>query len=192
MTTTTSTIANSTCAQAAHDEPVAPAASRARRWGRIVRTAAIGALTASVAASLAVIPASGVTHAYNAGVKSMHFHGVADQCEPGQALPCTSDAGSGDSNVLYVTQSLENGQLRFNGLEGTSAFQDYIWIGAEVGATCRLAHSIEHFRVDSEVDQAELDGRIGGDASGAGDSSGPVHDPQDADNHDWANPHFCS
>ena len=97
-----------------------------------------------------------------------------DQCEPAQALLCTSDTGTGDSNVVYVTQSMENGQLRFNGLDGSGALQDHVWVGAEVGATCRLVHSIEHFWVDDKVDHTDLDGPVGPDASGPGAGVAPA------------------
>ncbi len=134
---------------------------------RGLRTAlALAAGTAAAAASLA-IPA-GVGHAYSTGVKSLHFVGAADECQPGQALPCTSGAGIGEANVLTVSQEVVDGYLRFNTLGSTSSVDDSIWVAVEMGAECRLWHDMTLAGIDSNIGDTSSGVRLNADALGDG------------------------
>ena len=117
------------------------------------------AITLPVAASVAgILPAAGNAAAYNVGVKSLHFEGVADVCLPDQALPCTLDAGAGDANVLRVLQSEVDGYHQFATLEGTSHLDDRLWVAAEIGAECRTSHHLDLAAVDGNLADNDLDG----------------------------------
>jgi len=92
---------------------------------------------ALLATPLAMVPAAGIGHANSVGVKSLDFIGVVDSCYSGQALPCTPGAGEGESNILRITQSKENGYYKFNGTETTGQLADHVWLSADIGAACR-------------------------------------------------------
>ena len=146
------------------------------RWTRKSRVVALGAAAAAMAVPAAALPTTGTSEAYNVGVSSIHFESMPDSCHDGYGLPCTLGAGSGDSNVLRVTQSMDDGYLQFNDLEGTSLYDDHLWVGVEVGATCRPAYRIDFFKVDGNVDDPNLDGF--GSMANTGGAGGASVGPQ--------------
>jgi hypothetical protein len=138
------------------------------RWTRRLAVTVAGI---AAAVPLAAAP-SGTTAAYNTGVKSLHFAGVADSCDPGQALPCTPGAGVGDANVLRVTQEMVDGHLRYSGLEGTSVHDEHLWIAAEIGVECRRFHDIIRVGVDADID-GPSDWVAAGNNAGIGTNADP-------------------
>jgi hypothetical protein len=135
-----------------------------RTWAR---RAALGLAGVLAAAPLAVAPTAGTTHAYNTGVKSLHFSAAAETCTPEQALPCSLGAGEGEANVMRVTQSKVDGYHQFTDIEGTSHYDEHLWIAANIGAECRRSHDIVGVQVDHLVG-APGDWVLAGDASGIG------------------------
>jgi hypothetical protein len=115
------------------------------------------------------VPSAGSSHAYSTGVKSLTFTPAADSCIEGQALPCSPGAAIGDANVLRVTQSVVNGYHQFNGLTGTSADADAIWVAVNYGAECRWLHDMTNAQIDDSIwNTGEWSGP---DMSGLGDPS---------------------
>ncbi len=110
-------------------------------------------IAAVVAGALIAVPlavaSSGTGHAANAGVKSVHFAGVGDACLPEQALPCTPGHGTGQANVLQVSQRLVDGYHRFDELSGTSLEAGSVWLGAEIGAECKFMHHLTTGQINS-------------------------------------------
>ncbi len=144
-----------------HDDHRSP-----RRPRRAVSLALAGIAAAS---ALIVVPTSGTSHAYSTGVKSLTFTPAADSCIEGQALPCSPGAAIGDANVLRVTQSVVNGYHQFNGLTGTSADADSIWVAVNYGAECRWLHDMTKAQIDESIwNTGEWAGL---DTSGLGDGS---------------------
>jgi len=102
--------------------------------------------SAAILGTLVVSPlASPVADAgiadWNAGVKFLDFGGQIDVCAEQPLWPCASGAGIGRSNTLRVHQSDDSGSLRFDGLGSTSGLDDHLWVGAEIGGTCRSGFS---------------------------------------------------
>lgn len=123
------------------------------------RALAVTSLASVAAAGASLLPATGTSQAaYNVGVQSLTFNSVADACTDGQALPCTLGAGSGESNVVRVTQSPVDGHYQFNDLEGTSTLDDTLWVSAEIGAKCRAAHHLLRASIDDQLGNTDLDG----------------------------------
>jgi hypothetical protein len=114
-------------------------------------------LGATVVAAGWVGTPAGTSHAaYNIGVKSLDFTPTLDWCLPGQWVPCTPGAGSGESNTLQVTQSVVDGYHQFNGLESTSAIDGSLWVGADIGAECRRGYKL--FFAEISAGGTESDG----------------------------------
>lgn len=114
-------------------------------------------------------PSAGNASAYNVGVDWLHFGPAADTCLADQALPCTPGAGEGNANVLRVVQTEVDGHYQFTTLEGTSQVDGRIWVAAEIGADCRLAHHLTHvISIDGNLAAGDSDGIWSGDGPNSG------------------------
>lgn len=122
-----------------------------------VHRAAVAALLLAPVLALPVradaVIESGV---YNPAVRSITAQGVPDACIVGQALPCTPGAGIGTANVIEVTQSRVAGVHRFNGLRGTSADREHLWMALQVGAQCRAGYKL--FQAEAVGHEPPADG----------------------------------
>jgi hypothetical protein len=119
------------------------------------RPAALGLAGVLAAVPLAVAPTAGTTHAYNSGVKSLHFSAAAETCTPDQALPCSLGAGEGEANVMRVSQSVVDGYHQFTDIDGTSHHDDHLWIAANIGAECRRSHDIIGVEVSDVINDPD-------------------------------------
>ncbi len=61
--------------------------------------------------------------------------------------------------MLHVTQSLVDGQLVYDTIDGTSLLDDHLWIGVEIGGSCRSLHRLINSWVDGLPDR-NIDGVI--------------------------------
>ncbi len=120
-------------------------------------TAVLGAAAVAAAAATVAVP-SGVTHAYNAGVKFLDVDAGHDLCLPEPALPCTPGAGVGEPNVMTVSQNLVNGEYQYNKIGGTSVFDDHLWLSVDYDAGCRTAHHLVFGWVDGDIHTSLQDG----------------------------------
>jgi len=110
-------------------------------------------LTLLLAAAL-LSPAKAIS-----GVKYLTVDQNFDFCQQGQALPCTSDAGTGESNKLYVFQSLQDdGSYKFDTMAGTAQDPDTLWVSFDLGTECKWFKTIKHLYMDNRVDLPEHDG----------------------------------
>jgi hypothetical protein len=124
-----------------------------RSTTRTTTTVAGGAVLTAGLLTLTMLPAHAAT---NWGVDSVHLEPVALTCVEGQALPCVPGSGSGAAGVLQVTQSDDSGEMRFDGLQGTSALgADHVWFGLEVGAGCKGLYTLGNYAVSPERGSAD-------------------------------------
>jgi hypothetical protein len=111
---------------------------------KITHTLVAAGLTVGIAATMTQ-PASAAAF-YNKGVSSVSYHGAIDSCYAGQALPCTPNAGEGASNLIQVSQGeTPEGDLVFDDVDTTSSWgDDYLWLGATIGAECRRTYDLSY------------------------------------------------
>jgi hypothetical protein len=114
--------------------------NRPRPTLRSAAAALVAVATLAAGLVLSAPPASaGVRHF----VELVTYRDALDTCLPGQALPCTPNAGVGQSNVLRIVQVPGSGGLEFGSYETTAKANDRLWLAATLSARCKPTRRLD-------------------------------------------------